>query len=85
MAYFFIVGAQKAATTSLYFYLKEIPGVYMSPVKEPFYFATHGVQNSAYDVIRHKKEYHKLTEKAGRYIAIGEACTAYLRDPMKPS
>ena len=35
---FFIVGAQKAATTSLYHYLKKIPGVYMSPVKEPSYF-----------------------------------------------
>jgi hypothetical protein len=37
---FFIVGAQKAGTTSLYFYLKKIPGVYMSPVKEVFYFTT---------------------------------------------
>ena len=44
---FFIVGAQKAGTTSLYFYLKEIPGVYMSPIKELFYFAPHTVQNDA--------------------------------------
>ena len=29
----------KAGTTSLYQYLKKIPGVYMSPIKEPWYFA----------------------------------------------
>jgi hypothetical protein len=81
---FFIVGAQKAATTSLYFYLKEIPGVYMSPVKEPLYFAAHAIQNSAFDVIRDKKEYLRLFEKARGYIAVGEASTGYLWDPDAP-
>ncbi|MGA9509077.1 MAG: sulfotransferase domain-containing protein [Candidatus Sulfotelmatobacter sp.] len=36
---FFIVGAPKAGTTSLYHYLEQHPDVYMSPVKEPNYFA----------------------------------------------
>jgi hypothetical protein len=81
---FFIVGAHKAATSSLYFYLKEIPGVYMSPVKEPLYFSPHTVQNSAYDVIRDKKEYLRLFKKARGYIAVGEASTAYLWDPDAP-
>jgi Sulfotransferase domain len=36
---FFIVGTPKAGTTSLYHYLGECPGVYMSPIKEPCYFA----------------------------------------------
>ena len=36
---FFIVGAPKAGTTSLYYYLDQHPDVYMSPVKEPHYFA----------------------------------------------
>ena len=36
---FFIVGAPKAGTTSLYHYLGQHPDVYMSPVKEPNYFA----------------------------------------------
>ncbi len=36
---FLIIGAPKAATTSLYFYLKEHPDVYMSPIKEPRFFA----------------------------------------------
>jgi hypothetical protein len=37
---FFIVGAPKAGTTSLYHYLSQHPDVYMSPIKEPNYFAT---------------------------------------------
>jgi hypothetical protein len=81
---FFIVGAQKAATTSLYFYLKEIPRVYMSPVKEPFYFSSHTVQANWIDLIKDKKEYLRLFEKARGYIAIGEASAAYLWDPDSP-
>jgi hypothetical protein len=38
MPNFFIVGAQKAGTTSLYHYLNQHPQVYMSPIKEPFFF-----------------------------------------------
>jgi sulfotransferase family protein len=37
---FFIVGAPKAGTTSLYHYLDQHPEIYMSPVKEPNYFAS---------------------------------------------
>lgn len=37
---FFVVGAAKAGTTSVYNYLSRHPEVYMSPVKEPHYFAS---------------------------------------------
>lgn len=37
---FFIVGAPKAGTTSLYHYLRQHPEIYMSPLKEPNYFAS---------------------------------------------
>jgi hypothetical protein len=37
---FFIVGAPKAGSTSLYYYLGEHPQIYMSPIKEPCFFAT---------------------------------------------
>ncbi|HXA49560.1 MAG TPA: sulfotransferase [Candidatus Acidoferrum sp.] len=37
---FFVVGAAKAGTTSLYRYLSQHPQIYMSPVKEPCYFAS---------------------------------------------
>jgi len=36
---FFIVGPPKAGTTSLYRYLGQHPAIYMSPIKEPCYFA----------------------------------------------
>jgi hypothetical protein len=36
---FFVVGAGKAGTTSLHRYLSQHPQIYMSPVKEPCYFA----------------------------------------------
>ena len=38
MPNFFIVGAQKAGTTSLYHYLDQHPQIYMSPRKEPHFF-----------------------------------------------
>lgn len=37
---FFIAGAPKAGTTSLYHYLDQHPEIYMSPVKEANYFAS---------------------------------------------
>src|ERR1022692_3981582 len=37
---FFIVGAPKAGTTSLCSYLGQHPQIYMSPIKEPSYFAS---------------------------------------------
>jgi hypothetical protein len=37
---FFIVGAAKAGTTSIYDYLGQHPDVYLSPIKEPNYFAS---------------------------------------------
>lgn len=40
MPNFFVVGAPKAGTTSLYHYLDQHPDVYMSPIKEPNYFAS---------------------------------------------
>jgi hypothetical protein len=40
---FFVVGAPKAGTTSLYHYLDQHPSVYMSPIKEPCFFAPEAV------------------------------------------
>jgi hypothetical protein len=37
---FFVVGAPKAGTTSLYHYLDQHPGIYMSAIKEPCFFST---------------------------------------------
>lgn len=37
---FFIAGAPKTGTTSLWHYLRQHPQIYLSPVKEPCYFAS---------------------------------------------
>ncbi|HWC96695.1 MAG TPA: sulfotransferase [Candidatus Sulfopaludibacter sp.] len=37
---FFLVGAPKAGSTSLYHHLDRHPQIYMSPIKEPCYFST---------------------------------------------
>jgi hypothetical protein len=39
---FIVIGASKAGTMALYWYLADHPDVFMSPVKERFYF-TYGV------------------------------------------
>jgi len=38
-ANFFLIGAAKAGTTSIYNYLQQHPDVFLSPVKEPNYFS----------------------------------------------
>lgn len=37
---FFVVGAAKAGTTSIYHYLKSHNDIYLSPIKEPHFFST---------------------------------------------
>jgi len=42
MPNFLIIGAAKSGTTALYLYLNQHPQIYMSPVKEPRFFALEG-------------------------------------------
>ena len=78
---FFIVGAPKCATTSLYEYLKNIPGIYMSPIKEPHYFSPRVSSWIYINRISDKKKYLRLLKDASNVRAIGEASTSYLHDP----
>jgi hypothetical protein len=78
---FFIVGAPKAGTTSLYYYLKNMPGIYMSPIKEPNFFVRHAVQGGSFDLIQDKAEYLGLFRNSDGCVAIGEASSTYLWDP----
>src|SRR5438067_12438366 len=83
---FFVVGAQKAGTTSMYSYLRQIPGVYMSPTKEPYYFLSNLDRNSLYKgrVMGDKKEYLCLFKAVKDEVAIGEASPLYLWDIGSP-
>jgi len=82
---FFIVGAPKAGSTSLYEYLKKIPGIFMSPVKEPNYYCQGIAPNHLIDKpIRNKEKYLNLFKNAKNEVAIGEASSTYLRDLLAP-
>jgi hypothetical protein len=91
---FIVVGAAKAGTTALYWYLAEHPGVFMSPVKETNFFA-YGVDQHGRllygdpDVhrfpIKSLPEYERLFDKAGTATAIGEASPIYLECPQAAS
>ncbi|HEX5912914.1 MAG TPA: sulfotransferase, partial [Rubrobacter sp.] len=92
MPNFFIVGAQKAGTTSLYQYLNQHPQVYMSPIKEPFFF-DHEMDSEGGVVWRefegHRQpprftsieEYSALFEGVKDEKAIGEATPLYIYAP----
>ena len=82
---FFIAGVPKAGTTSLYHYLKDIPGIYMSPEKEPNYFSVKTVpEDHPMIPIRNKKKYLDLFKNVKNEKIIGEATPDYLGDPDAP-
>lgn len=83
---FFIVGAPKSGTTSLYEYLKQVPGIFMSPEKEPNYFNQVTVlDDDPYRfMIRDKKKYLELFKNVKNEKIIGDATPNYLRDPNAP-
>jgi len=83
---FLIIGAAKGGTTSLYYYLNQHPDVYMSPVKEPRFFALEGevlnFQNPDKAInqtsVTSLTEYYRLFEGVTHETAIGEASPLYL-------
>ena len=90
---FLIIGAPKAGTSSLYYYLKQHPEIYLSRIKEPYFFAfendSKGFQGPG-DRERYKyavkslEEYCKLFEPVTTETAIGEASTAYMNSKSAP-
>ena len=80
---FFIVGAPKAGTHSLYEYLNQHPKVFMSPRKEPYFFCPIMVSDGdkKSNPIRDEKEYLELFKEAKNETMLGEATASYLGDP----
>lgn len=88
----FIVGAAKAGTTSLYYYLKQHPDIFFPNVKEPHYYSKAESHNpSAYlppkkgqfyhtKIIRDQKYYFSLYENAVDYKIAADASPSYLWD-----
>ena len=79
---FFIVGAPKAGTTSLYKYLHEHPEIYMSSKKEPDYFSDNELYSEGMyygqNRINTLKKYHNLFGQAELNSKKGEASVSYL-------
>lgn len=80
---FFIVGADKAGTSSLYSYLKDIPGIFMSSIKEPNYFSRKTIpdEHPILNPIRDQRKYLELFKDAKHEQIVGEASPSYLADP----
>jgi Sulfotransferase domain len=88
---FLIVGAARAGTTSLYEYLRQHPAVYMSPVKEPNFFAVEGARvehrGPGEDRLRWVTDldgYRELFRDVTSERAVGEASTLYLYSERAP-
>jgi hypothetical protein len=94
---FFLVGAPKAGTTSLFQYLGQHRDIYISPVKEPNYFANEirfenltdefqrmDLANRRSGPISEWKEYLRLFQGATGEAALGEASVCYLWSKTAP-
>ena len=95
---FLIIGAAKAGTNALYHYLRQHPQVYMSPWKEPKFFAFESEADLGFraangrdapvnaSVILDQAEYEELFDDAGDdELARGEASTHYLYVERSPA
>lgn len=89
MPNFLVIGSPKSGTTSLYNYLKQHPEIYMSPIKEPHFFAFenqsikfHGPNDDQAYLSKFSvtslSEYEKLFDGVTSEKAIGEVSTMYL-------
>jgi hypothetical protein len=87
---FFVIGAAKSGTTSLYSYLRQHPEVYMSSIKEPHFFALEGEQpdfrgpgdrEMLSQAVTGIEEYRSLFAGVGDEKAVGEASPGYLYSP----
>jgi hypothetical protein len=88
---FIVIGAAKAGTTALYWYLADHPAVFMSPVKETNYFAygldergrlLYGDPDHHQFPVKTLGEYEQLFAGAGDAPAVGEASPIYLECPQ---
>ncbi|MDH3686754.1 MAG: sulfotransferase [Myxococcales bacterium] len=86
---FLIIGAAKCGTTALYRYLDQHPDVFLSPSKEPQFYAFEGEQLSFQGpgvtinetAVTRLEDYEALFEGVRNERAIGEASALYLYVP----
>jgi hypothetical protein len=79
---FFIVGAPKSGTTSLYHYLNQHQDICMSLIKEPNYFSSEELNDQGLyykaKVISKLESYHEIFIQEKDHQLLGEASVSYL-------
>jgi hypothetical protein len=87
MPNFLVIGAGRSGSTSLYHYLAQHPQIFMSPVKEPKFFALEGHaldfrgpgdERIRVDTTTTLTAYRSLFDGVRGELAVGEASTLYL-------
>lgn len=81
---FFIIGAPKAGTTSLFHFLRKQPGVFLPTIKEPHFFSRGMAARLQMSHVSSEADYLGLFGDADALHVRGEASTTYLRDPEAP-
>lgn len=72
----FVVGAAKAGTTSLAYYLGQHPDIFMSPIKEPHFFS--GSTPTLFEAVHDERAYLRLFDGSRGERYLGEASPSYL-------
>lgn len=77
---FFLVGAPKSGTTSLYEYLGQHPQIFTPPIKEPHFFACPEVKDTYYDVpfVDTMTEYVEIFKESKNTQKAGDFSSSYL-------
>jgi hypothetical protein len=84
---FFLVGAAKAGTTSIYAHLSEHPEVFFPTVKEPHFFTQVRPapdQRFLIEAVSKRSAYLRLYARAASHQVIGDASPSYLWHPEVP-
>jgi len=87
---FIVIGAMKAATTSLYTYIKQHPEIFMTKEKEPMFFNNFNQDNN-YKILGSEskkpttyKQYLTMFDDVINEKAIGEASPTYIYNKKAP-
>jgi hypothetical protein len=78
---FYVVGAPKCGTTSVWAYLRKHPQVFLPSNKEPSFFLTTPLSTSPDCCTGNLEAYRGLYRNANGYKAVGDASACYLWDP----
>ncbi len=80
---FILAGAPKCGTTSMYYYLRQHPEIFMPELKEPHYFGR-GLRWNKNALLLSEKDYLYLYKDAGSALIRGDSSTFYVFSESSP-